>query len=131
MSEPPSNSTQLNDINGSGFTGTFTGDIHVVATGPEVDALTQKLLRDYGAPGAMIRAVLALQQEFAADRNALRQEFAADRVDRLKRQSETDAYRALNERRLERIEAAVGRSLWASAAALLAAAASWIRGREN
>lgn len=117
------------DANAPVLSGTFSGEVHMqIATGPDADALAQQLLRDYGPPMANLKATMGTQQRLVELETRLNERFARDDQERITRQLETDSYRHMMERRLSHIETSVGKSLWASAAALVAASAAWVRG---
>lgn len=127
MSDSASNQTDIDGGASNILSGTFTGEIHI-ASGPEIDELAEELIEKYGPRKAEIAVIMGTQQRLVELETNLKTYFVNQEAERRQRQSETDTYRAATDQRLERIEAAVSRSMWTSAAALLAAGAAWIRG---
>lgn len=127
MSDSASNQTDIDGGASNILSGTFTGEIHI-ASKPEVDELAEELLEKYGPRKAEFAVILGTQQRLIELETNLQKYFTNQETERRQREVATDSYRAANDQRLERIEAAVSRSMWTSAAALLAAGAAWIRG---
>lgn len=115
------------DANAPVLSGTFESEVHIV-TGPNVDALAEELIERYGPRKAEIAIIMGTQQRIVELETSLNRRFAREDQDRVVRQQETDTYREAMDRRMERIETVVSRSLWTSAAALLTAVGAFVRG---
>lgn len=121
--------TNLGDVTGPVISGTASGPVGI---GGSVMVTVQQAAQTELPPelqnATLRQMVVGLIDALQGMEARIYETAQRDAKERRERQLEADAYRARVEQRLERIDAAVNRSLWTSAAALCTAVGAFVRG---